>query len=107
MLDMKKQPAIPAKDPSAKPEYPMRINRYLALKGYSTRRGADELIAKRAVTINGRRAVLGDKVSEGDDVRGAAKGKPVRYEYYAFNKPVGVVSHSPQKGEKDIMSVVK
>ena len=50
------------------PLFPMRINKYLALKGFSTRRGADELIAKRIVTINGRSAVLGDKDLETDIV---------------------------------------
>src|SRR5262245_9004480 len=100
-------PAAPVVESDAKPEYPMRINKYLAMKGHSTRRGADELIAKRAVTINGRRAVLGDKVNQGDDVQVSAKSKPERYEYYAFYKPVGVVTHSPQNGEKGILAYVK
>ena len=42
-------------------EFPVRLNRYLAHKGYSTRRGADELITKGLVKINGKVAVLGDK----------------------------------------------
>jgi len=49
-------------------EYPIRINRYLALKGYFTRRGADELIAQKRVKINGQLAKLGDKVNAGDKV---------------------------------------
>ena len=48
--------------------YPMRINRYLALQGHSTRRGADTLVEQKKVTINGRIAVLGDKVSKEDKV---------------------------------------
>ena len=51
-----------------KPMYPMRINKYLALKKHSTRKAADELITKRKVFINGRTAVLGDKVEENDSV---------------------------------------
>jgi 16S rRNA U516 pseudouridylate synthase RsuA-like enzyme len=51
-----------------KPSYPMRINKYLALNKGSTRRAADELIKERKVLINGRLAVLGDKVMEGDKV---------------------------------------
>jgi RNA-binding protein YlmH len=59
--------------------YPMRINRYLALHKYSSRREADELITKGVVTINGKKAKLGDKVNEKDvvtvnmKVQGAAK----------------------------------
>ena len=40
----------------------MRINKYLALQKYCTRREADKLIEKGLVSINGRAAVLGDKV---------------------------------------------
>ena len=46
-----------------KPEFPMRINKYLAVKQYCTRREADEIIKKGKVFINGKLARLGDKVS--------------------------------------------
>jgi len=46
--------------------YPIRINRYLALKNYCSRREADELIKKGAVFINGQKAKLGNKVNEID-----------------------------------------
>ena len=54
--------------PMPKDGFPMRINKYLAHKGYATRVGADELISKNRVFINGRVAVLGDKVLETDEV---------------------------------------
>ena len=88
----------PASDP-----YPMRINAYLAHKKYATRRGADELIAAGKVSINGRRARLGDKVAEGDTVQVNAWKKS--YRYFAYHKPRGVITHSPQAGETDIASV--
>ncbi len=83
--------------------YPMRINKYLALKGYATRRGADEYIEKKKVFINGRVAKLGDKVAEHDvvEVRGGAKEAAKRV-YIAYHKPRGVVTHSPSEGEDDI-----
>lgn len=81
----------------------MRINKYLAHEGYCTRRGADELIERKLVYINGKLAVLGDKVNEGDEVEVRQKGKPQEYLYFAFNKPKGVVSHSAQNGEKDAL----
>src|SRR3989344_8713980 len=85
--------------------YPMRINKYLAHKGIATRKAADALIERGGVKINGRKAVLGDKVLEKDtvEVRGAQK----QYRYFAYNKPVGVITHSPQLGEKDIATSTK
>ena len=84
------------------PTYPMRINKYLALKGFSTRKDADLLIEKGAVTVNGRRAVLGERVSEPDVVKVQQPSKT--YQYFAFNKPAGVITHSPQLGEKDAVT---
>jgi 23S rRNA pseudouridine2604 synthase len=91
-----------------KTEYPMRINKYLALKKYSTRKGGDDLVAKKKVFINGRLAILGDKVNEDDlvEVRGAG-GLAKKYVYYIYNKPVGIITHSPQRGEQDVLGATK
>ncbi len=48
--------------------FPMRINKYLAVKNNSTRREADELISKKRVYINGKLVALGNKVEKGDKV---------------------------------------
>lgn len=80
----------------------MRINKYLAVMKHSTRRGADLLIKDGKVFINGRLAKLGDKVMEGDNVEVRFRGKPKPYRYIAYNKPKGILTHSAQKGEKDI-----
>lgn len=84
--------------------FPMRINRYLAEQGYATRRGADELITAGKVFINGKRAVLGDKVHESDtvEVRHGKRSRSQTYHYFAFNKPRGVVTHSPSEREADV-----
>lgn len=82
--------------------FPMRINKYLAWKQYSTRRGADELIETGQVFINGRHAVLGDKVMETDKVEVKRKGKQKELVYYAYNKPKGVLTHSAGEDETDI-----
>jgi len=86
--------------------YPMRINKYLALKGHSTRRGADELIDKHRVLINGRIAVLGDKVNETDKVEVKSGKKGTERLYFAYNKPRGVITHSPGESETDIRESV-
>lgn len=84
----------------------MRINKYLAHTKHSTRIGADVLIREGKVFINGRRAVLGDKVLETDtiEVKGGAK-RAASYVYYAYHKPRGVITHSPQEDEEDIRQV--
>jgi 16S rRNA U516 pseudouridylate synthase RsuA-like enzyme len=70
------------------------LNKYLSESGACSRREADTLISEGRVTVNGKPAVLGTQVNEGDDVRldgdrvGAArKKKPV---YIALNKPTGI-----------------
>lgn len=69
----------------------MRINKYLAFKKYSPRRGADELIEQKQVFINGKLAKLGDKVNEKDkvEVKGNIKKE---YKYFAYNKPIGLMT---------------
>jgi 23S rRNA pseudouridine2604 synthase len=88
------------------PSYPIRINRYLALKNYATRTGADALIKKGYVTINGRKAVLGDQVQKDDKVEVSGKKPKDEYVYYAYNKAVGI-STNPDAGSKDIIQVTK
>jgi 23S rRNA pseudouridine2604 synthase len=85
----------------ANAEFPMRINKYLALKKYSTRRGADELIGKGQVFINGKIAVLGAKVAKTDKVEVRFKGgKPPPFLYIAYSKPRGVATHDWQDPTK-------
>ncbi len=74
----------------------MRLNKYLAESGVTSRRGADELIAEGAVQINGKRVYeLGVKVNLKTD-KVLVNGKPVRPEvrkvYVLFNKPKGVMT---------------
>ncbi len=92
---------------------PTRINKYLAEHNYATRTGADELIKRGLVTINGRLAVLGDKVSPSDVIvvkfkagKGPASKTAPAYVYYAYNKPVGI-STNPEVNCKDILSSTK
>jgi len=85
------------------------INHYLALQGYCSRRKAVEYIKAGKVKINGDVAEVGQRVVEGDivnvtdDVARAADN----YEYYAFYKPTGVVSHNPKSGEKSVEDIFR
>ncbi len=91
---------------AVKSEYPMRINKYLAQKGICSRREADVLVARSLVKINGRNAKVGDKVSEGDQVDVSKKSKSIKkLQYFAFNKPRGIVTVSPVEGEKSVADI--
>lgn len=88
--------------------FPMRINRYLALKGYATRRQADELIKKKYVTINNRIAVLGDIVQKEDAVSVIPnRAQKKKFTYLLYFKPKGIITHSPQGSEKSIADTLK
>lgn len=78
----------------------MRINKYIALSGFCSRRKADELIDIGRVTINKDVAKKGDEVRENDIVR--IDGERVRvkldqYEYYILNKPKRVICSNEDK----------
>ncbi len=89
-------------------EFPMRINKYLAVKKYASRREADRLIEVGLVRINGRVAKLGDKVNETDKVEVAKRVLERMKElvYVAYNKPLGIVTHSPEDDQDEILDVV-
>ncbi len=84
----------------------MRINKYLALKGMATRRTADDLIRKKAVTVNGRIAVLGERVNADDAVEVRGGAKPANYVYYSYHKPAGMPVSADKKSGKDIVQSI-
>lgn len=86
--------------------YPIRINRYLALTGVATRRGADKLIEEKKVLLNGRTAALGDVVQKGDTVK-VKNTTSKEYIYLAYCKPRGIITHGPGEDEKSIEDVLR
>lgn len=87
----------------------IRINKYIADSGICSRREADTLIDDGAVKLNGRRAVAGDRVREGDTV--LVHGKPVRpkgekHVYIALNKPVGIVCTADPRESANVIDFI-
>ncbi len=86
----------------------MRINKYLAASGIASRRECDKLIQDKRVTINGRTALLGAEVVDGDEV--CVDGKTIalkKNEYYVLNKPKGYIcSVSDEKGRKTVLDLM-
>ena len=86
-------------------KFPVRINKYVAERGIATRKHADEMVRAGLVVINGQKAKLGDIVNKNDTV--IVKQQKKSYEYYSYNKPVGIVTSTPQKGEISIEKYLK
>jgi len=81
-----------------------RINKYLSEVGFCSRREADKLIGAGMVTVNGHVPEMGTKVNAGDEIRvdGKLISEPKEeHVYIAFNKPVGIVSTTDIKAEKN------
>ncbi|MEK9173837.1 MAG: pseudouridine synthase, partial [Patescibacteria group bacterium] len=98
----------PAKTNNTKEEYPMRLNRFLALRGIATRRAADEMIQAGSVYLNGKKALVGDKVNHPDEdieIHELGFREKKAFEYVAYYKPRGIITHTPQKKEQDIASI--
>ncbi len=86
----------------------MRINKYLNGAGVASRREADRLIEAGKVSINGRKAKLGDEVAEGDavEVGGKKVAPPALRTVIAFHKPVGVITTSDASAPDNIMDAL-
>lgn len=79
----------------------MRINKYLAHTGIASRREADVLVERGQITVNGKKAVTGQQINEGDKV--ALKGETKTRKYLAYYKGRGTITHSPGEKEVDIV----
>lgn len=83
----------------------IRINKFLSEAGVCSRRGADRLIEEGHVTIDGKTAILGDHVLQGQKV--CVDGKCVSREderiMLAFHKPKGIVCTSEKREKNNII----
>ena len=80
----------------------MRINKYLAHQNIASRREADVLIQAGKILVNGKKAEMGQQVTETDKV--TLSGKTKDKIYLAYYKGRGIITHSPEEDEIDIIS---
>lgn len=87
----------------------VRINKYLSAAGFCSRREADRLVEAGRVSIDGRVAGMGDKVSDGQKVQVDNKDISVEEEkiLLAFNKPAGIVcTTTDSQGANNIVDYI-
>lgn len=87
----------------------IRLNKAISQAGYCSRRKADKLIEKGDVSVNGKRATVGQKVMSGDSimVRGKYLNSKKERIYIVFNKPVGVTSTTDQRDKDNIIDYIR
>ena len=89
----------------------IRLNKYISESGLCSRREADRFIELKNVTINGKTAVLGDRVGPKDVVRvNGLVVEPRAKEdeiYILFNKPVGVTSTTDSSDKDNIIDYIR
>ncbi len=71
----------------------IRINKYLSEAGVCSRREADRMIEEERITVNGQKAVSGQKVSTEDEIciDNVPVHKNEKKVMLLFNKPRGIV----------------
>jgi 23S rRNA pseudouridine2604 synthase len=88
----------------------VRLNKFISESGLCSRREADRYISQGSVFINGRKAVIGDQVQPGDQVK--VNGnllEPLAEEdlvFIALNKPAGITSTTEDKVATNIIDFV-
>jgi 23S rRNA pseudouridine2605 synthase len=87
-----------------------RLQKVLARVGLGSRRACEELIADGRVTVNGERAVLGQRVDAGRDrveLDGVVLPVLPGLVHYVLNKPVGVVTTADDpQGRRTVVDLV-
>ena len=83
----------------------VRINKYLSEIGFCSRRRADTLIEQGRILIDGKLAVMGQKLSGQEQIKVdnklVKKPEKKKYIYLAFNKPIGIVCTTDTRREKN------
>jgi len=91
-------------------ENKIRIQKHLSQAGICSRRKAEDFIQAGQVLVNGEVVTeLGTRVDPELDIvelAPSAKKELKNCQYIAYYKPKGIVTHSPQKGEKCIQDII-
>jgi len=83
-----------------------RLQKVLARTGFGSRRSCENLIVAERVTVNGRVAELGNRVSDSDEIAvdGTVISTDVNIVAYLLNKPAGVVTTASDPDGRPIVT---
>ena len=86
----------------------LRLNKAISDSGLCSRREADRHIEEGHVTVNGRVASLGTKVTASDKIRvnGQLLEQRINTVYIAFNKPVGITCTTDPADSDNIVDYI-
>ena len=87
----------------------MKLQKYLALSGFASRRKSEEFIARGLVTVNGETAHIGQVIDpEVDEIKvgDAAKLETAAFVYYKMYKPRGIVTTCASHHDTGILDIV-
>jgi pseudouridine synthase len=87
----------------------MKLQKYLALSGFASRRKSEEFIARGLVTVNGEVAHIGQIIDETKDeirVGDAAKLETAAFVYYKMHKPRWIVTTCASHLDTGILDIV-
>ena len=86
-------------------EEKIRLNKYLGSAGVCSRREADRLIASGQVTVNGKQADMGMRVTSADEIQ--IRGKKIRIQekkvLLLMNKPRGIICTAQEREKPNIV----
>tara|TARA_Y100001968_G_scaffold205168_1_gene188403 strand:+ start:1240 stop:1953 length:714 start_codon:yes stop_codon:yes gene_type:complete len=87
-----------------------RLQKIISDSGLASRRKADLLIKQGRVTLNGRKATIGEKANQISDrilVDGKDLPKQLSHKVFLINKPYGVISSCKDNhGRKTVLSLI-
>lgn len=88
----------------------MRLNKFISESGLCSRREADRFIERGLVSINKRKAIIGDQVKVGDKIcvngQDLEPRKGEDLVFIALNKPVGITSTTEENIRDNIVQYV-
>lgn len=106
---MKKRPTLTTlrKNPPAPEAEPVRIHKLLADAGVGSRREIERWIAEGRISVNGRPAEIGERLTGGEklaiDGRPLRLNEPSRHRYLAYHKPADeVCTRSDPEGRRTV-----
>jgi 23S rRNA pseudouridine2604 synthase len=84
------------------------LNKFISQTGFCSRREADKLLEQGRVTVNGKIAKPGNRVTDNDEI--IVDGLPLKRKektiYIAFHKPVGISSTTDIKDKYNIINYI-